>query len=136
MATLSVGQPQRDLDGQRDMFIIAADFDLTEATTEPCEQHELPIRRTIRAYTQDQTDSPIMHRLLELLLGKVKTRQREYSITNVDTIIVLDARHLEVSGSWLNTGLLRHWIEQLFEGNNDVRVVSSSSILVPELVPV
>lgn len=69
-----------------------------------------------------------MRLILELLLGD----NRE--VTRVDSVTVIDSRHLRVTGQWLIVGLLRHWISQKFEQDADVTVDTTSTFEMRDLV--
>ena len=129
MTELSFSVPQRDLDEQEDLLYIRSTEALTASTTARDTVTGASTLRTITAGSiPDQTDSELMQRILEVLLG----RYRE--ITRVNTVTVIDSRHLLVTGKWLITGLLKHWISQEFERDADIVVDTSSSFVMIDLV--
>jgi hypothetical protein len=134
MATLTLGRPQRDLVAQRDWFIISSDKVLTRTTTMPAARSWSPIPRIITSSLPEAGDTFILRRLTTLLL----TRPRPTDSSPVDTIKVIDTHTVKVSGTWLNTGLLKHWITQLFEDGDaiGVRVVDSAEVREADLMPV
>ena len=131
MAMLRLGPARRDLEGQYDFFVISSDDLLTAATNSPVPEGWNPVPRLILSTVPDESDSLVLRRLISLLLHRSRPNDR----APVDNIVVLNEHTVQVNGSWLNTGLLRHWIGQLFESDADVQVVHHVAVLEPNLVP-
>lgn len=131
MVTLMLGPAQRDLVEQYDHFVISSDEPLTAVTDSPVPEGWTRVPRLILLTTPDESDSHVLRQLMELLLYRPLPKDR----APADNIVVHDAHTVQVNGSWLNTGLLKHWIGQLFASDADVQVVNSSEVLEPDLVP-
>lgn len=129
MARLCLSSPQRDVEGQYDFFVIRSDEPLTQHTNSPVPAGWNPVPRLILLATaSDETDSRVLRQLMELLLHRPKSMDK----APVISIIVRDEYTLQVSGSWLNTGLLKHWIRELFK-SDDIDVVDSTDVPEPYL---
>lgn len=128
MAMLRLGPAQRNLEEQYDFFLITSDEILTEATDSPVPQGWNRVPRLILLLEPDETDSHVLRRLMGLLLNRPRPNDRAHA----DNIVVIDEHTVQVNGSWLNTGLLKHWIRELFK-QDDLEVVDSSDDREPDL---
>ena len=121
MATLELGGAKRDKDAQRDSFTITAiDFDLTV-------YGDLCSRRVFEDYTPNPHDTQPLQLLLNLLVGAPGSTQKQ--CTHVTEVTQLTERHLRVTGTWLNVGLLKHWIVEAFKDvSYDMQVIDESTV--------
>lgn len=137
---LRLGRAQRDLERQYDFFVISSDEPLTAVIDSPVPEGWNRVPRLILLTTAPEepdpqvitapveSDSPVLRQLITLLLSRPRPNDR----APADNIVVLDEYTVQVNGSWLLTGLLKHWIRELFR-QDDIDVVDSSDVREPVL---